>query len=136
MAKNFLWSLSSKSQMKDIHPDLRRLADLALELSPYDFRITDGKRTRAEQKTYVAKGASQTLNSRHLYGFALDYVAIVNGKARYELVYMKAIADAFKKAANKLDIPINWGGDWKSFKDTPHIELAKGHYPDDPRRIA
>lgn len=135
MTKAFRWSLKSKVEMKDIHPDLRKVVDLALELSPWDFRITDGKRTRAEQRQHVLNGASRTMNSRHLYGYAIDFVAIVNGKAVYKLPYMRAIATAFKKASLQLDIPIKWGGDWVSFKDTPHIELAKSEYPDDPDRI-
>jgi peptidoglycan L-alanyl-D-glutamate endopeptidase CwlK len=42
---------------------------------------------------------------------------------------MKQVADACKQAAKQLDIPIEWGGDWKSFKDTPHIQLSAKKYP-------
>ena len=130
MTTAFKWSLRSRNEMKDIHPDLRKVVDRALALSPYDFIITDGKRSIAEQRKHVANGASKTMNSRHLYGVAIDYVALVGGKARYELAYMKAIAVAFMQASKELKIPIKWGGDWKSFKDTPHIELDRKKYPD------
>ena len=30
-----------------------------------------------------------------------------------------------KKAADMLDTPIVWGGDWKTFKDYPHFELKE-----------
>lgn len=126
----FKWSLRSKNELTDIHTDLRKVVDRALALSPYDFIIVDGRRTIGEQMKHVKAGASKTMKSRHLHGYAIDYVALVGKKARYELVYMKGIADAFKQAAKELKIPINWGGDWKSFKDTPHIELDKKRYPD------
>lgn len=131
------WSQRSLRELEGdggVHPHLRKVADRALELSPFDFIITDGKRTLAEQRKHVANGASKTMKSRHLTGHALDYVAYVKVegnkmKVSWSLTYMKAIADAFKTAAKELGIPINWGGDWKSFKDTPHIELSKAKYP-------
>jgi peptidoglycan L-alanyl-D-glutamate endopeptidase CwlK len=33
------------------------------------------------------------------------------------------IADAMKKAATELGIPIRWGGDFQGFYDGPHFEL-------------
>lgn len=129
MAKGFKWSARSLRELEGIHKDLRKVADLALKLSPYDFIITDGKRTIEEQRKHVANGASKTMKSRHLSGHAVDYVAVVGGKVSWNYTYMKAIADAFKQAAKQLGISIVWGGDWKNFKDTPHIELSKVKYP-------
>lgn len=125
----FKFSARSLRELDGIHPDLRKVVDKALELSPFDFIITDGKRTIAEQRQHVKNGASRTMKSRHLSGHAVDFVAIVDKKVSYNLKYMEGIAQAFKKAAKELNIPINWGGDWKSFKDTPHIELSKVKYP-------
>jgi peptidoglycan L-alanyl-D-glutamate endopeptidase CwlK len=39
------------------------------------------------------------------------------------------VADAFKRAANELGVPIVWGGDWPKFRDGPHIELNRAKYP-------
>ena len=125
----FKWSKRSLNEMDGINKDLRKVTDLALKYSPYDFIITDGKRTLAEQRKHVANGASKTMKSRHLTGHAVDFVAIVNNKVTWNYTYMKAISDAFKRAAKELGIPIVWGGDWKSFQDTPHIELSKSKYP-------
>lgn len=126
----FRWSKRSLRELEGIDPDLRKVCDLALKLTPIDFIITDGKRTIEEQRHYVKIGASKTMNSRHLKGDAIDFVALIpdtSGKKKvsYRFEAMKKIAGAFKKAAKQLDIPIEWGGDWKSFKDTPHIQLAK-----------
>lgn len=126
MASGFKWSTRSKNNMKGIHPDLRKVCDLALELTPIDFIITEGKRTLERQRELVKKGASKTLKSRHLTGHAIDFVDV---GASYNYERMRQIADAFKKAAKHLKIPITWGGDWKSFVDTPHIELNKSKYP-------
>ena len=38
------------------------------------------------------------------------------------------IADAVKQAAKELNVPIEWGGDWKTFKDGPHFQLPWGSY--------
>lgn len=128
MAK-FKWSARSLKAMSGIHADLRKVCDRALELTTVDFIITEGLRSLATQKKYLAKGASRTLRSRHLTGHAVDFVAIVDGKVRYHAPAMKLIADAFKAAGKELGIPIVWGGDWKGFVDTPHIELLKTKYP-------
>lgn len=114
----------------DVHPDLKKVAYRALELTPVDFIITDGGRTLAEQRHFVAIGASKTMKSRHLNGFALDFVAFVNKRATYEIKYMRQVADAFKAAGKELNIPIEWGGDWRGFVDTPHIQLNAKVYPD------
>lgn len=126
------WSKRSLANL-DVHPDLRKVADRALHLldnTPYDFIVTDGGRTLEEQRHYVAIGASQTMHSRHLGGFALDFVAMENRRVTYDIHAMTIVADAFKEAAEELRIPIEWGGDWHGFKDTPHIQLSERRYPD------
>lgn len=40
-----------------------------------------------------------------------------------ELPLYYKIADAMKQAADELRIPIEWGGDWRTFKDGPHFQL-------------
>ncbi len=40
----------------------------------------------------------------------------------------KADIKAFKQAAKELNIPIVSGGDWKTFRDFPHIELSRAVY--------
>lgn len=129
MTSAFRFSQRSRQNL-DVHPDLQKVVERALELSPIDFIITDGGRTHEEQVQLVANGASKTMHSRHLGGFAVDYVALVSRRVCYDLEPMTEIANAFKAAAEELGIPIKWGGDWKSFKDTPHIELCKERYPD------
>lgn len=125
------YKLSQRSldRMAGIHPDLTRVVLRAIELTTVDFAITQGLRTIEQQRQYVADGKSRTMNSRHLTGHAVDVVAYRDGKVSWTASDYNPIAKAFKAAAEKLDIPIVWGGDWKSFLDCPHFELDRATYP-------
>jgi peptidoglycan L-alanyl-D-glutamate endopeptidase CwlK len=115
--------------LRGVHPDLVRVVKRAAELSPTPFIVTEGLRTMARQKELVANGASKTMRSRHLTGHAIDFVPVVAGKVTWKWPAFGPVADAFKKAAQELKVPIVWGGDWRTFKDGPHIELSRKHYP-------
>ena len=131
------WSERSKINMKGIHPDLRKVLDRALEITEVDFVIVEGRRSVDRQKELVRIGASQTMNSRHLTGHAVVFYAWVDinkdGKIEFEEMaaypLMKKVAEAIKYAASELRVEIDWGGDWKKFKDYPHIELDRKAYP-------
>lgn len=131
------WSARSLKNLNGIHPDLRQVLDRALQDSPLDFVITEGLRTLARQKELVRIGASTTLNSRHLTGHAVDLYAWVDidTDGTVEFVEMSnprlltQIANAIKAAAKAEDVPIVWGGDWRTFKDMPHFELDRRTYP-------
>jgi peptidoglycan LD-endopeptidase CwlK len=129
----FTLSTRSLASLAGVHPDLQRLVRRTGELCDakgLDFIVTDGCRSLEQQKAFVAAGKSQTMHSRHLGGFAIDFVARIQGRVTYDVTAMTEISELFKEAANELQIPIEWGGDWHSFKDTPHIQLAKKQYPD------
>lgn len=132
---SFSLSKRSLAALSGVHPDLIEVVKLAGQLTVelekgIDFIITQGCRSLEEQKQMVAKGASQTMHSRHLGGFAVDYVALVDGRVTYAEESMKAISDCFLEASARLGIPVIWGGIWKTLHDTPHIELDKKRYPD------
>jgi hypothetical protein len=40
---------------------------------------------------------------------------------------------AFKQAAKDVRVKAEFGYDWKSFKDAPHIQLPSATYPDPPK---
>jgi len=131
------WSARSLSNLKGIHPDLRRVLDRALQESPLDFVVTEGLRTIERQRELLRVGASTTLNSRHLTGHAVDLYAWVdlnlNGRVEFTEManprLLRTIADAIKAAAAKENVSIVWGGDWRKFKDMPHVELNRRSYP-------
>lgn len=129
MPTKFTFSARSLTALTDVHPDLVKVAKRALELTTIDFLVTEGRRSAARQKELVAQGASRTMQSRHLTGHAIDVAAYQSGKVHWNSEAMREIAKAFKAAAAELGIPIKWGGDWKTFKDTPHFELDRERYP-------
>jgi len=124
---SFAFSARSLRNLEGVHPDLVRVVHRALALTPTDFLITEGLRTRKRQQELVAAGASKTLNSRHLTGHAIDFAPIVAGKVRWDWPLFHPIAAAFQRAATELGVAIVWGGHWK-FRDGPHIELNRNVY--------
>ena len=118
----------SKNNLKGVHPDLVKVVEKAITLTEIDFRVTEGLRSKTRQIELVNKGASKTLNSRHITGHAVDVVALVGGSVRWDWPLYDKIAKAFKQSAKELNIPIVWGGDWKTFKDGPHFELDRNVY--------
>lgn len=129
---SFRFSQRSENNLQGVHPDLVALTRHALVLSPVDFGITEGRRTLERQKQLVAQGSSQTLNSRHLTGHAVDVVAYVDGNVSWDWPLYAQVAQAFKQAATELSLPVEWGGDWKTLKDGPHFQLPFAQYPTQP----
>ena len=126
---SFVLGSRSRARLKGVHPDLVRVVELALTYSPHDFTITEGLRTVARQRELKAAGASQTMNSRHITGHAIDFAVLVGGKVRWDWPLYGQVAVTFKRAAKELNVPIIWGGAWKSLRDGPHVELDRKRYP-------
>jgi peptidoglycan L-alanyl-D-glutamate endopeptidase CwlK len=120
----------SETKLSGVHPDLVKIARRASEIGGR-FHITCGMRTLEEQKALVAAGKSKTLKSRHLTGHAIDVVAVTDDGVSYDMDDMTAVSRKMKAAAAELGISIEWGGDWKSFIDTPHYQLPWADYPAD-----
>jgi peptidoglycan L-alanyl-D-glutamate endopeptidase CwlK len=129
MIVNYRFSHRSEKNLVGVNSALIAVARRALELSPVDFGITEGLRSRERQKQMVAAGASQTMKSRHLTGHAVDVVAYLGSNISWEWKYYEQIAAAFKQAGVELGTPIEWGGDWKTLKDGPHFQLTFRDYP-------
>jgi len=120
-------ALHRAERLKGVHPDLVRVVMAAAER--IDFTITCGLRTYEEQCRLVAEGKSQTLRSRHLTGHAIDFCVIEDGLACWDFDKYRRVAAVIKEEAKRLKIPVVWGGDWKTFKDGPHVELPEADYP-------
>lgn len=130
-------SKTSLSKLKGVHPDLVRVVMRCAKDwkdTQFTFGLTCGVRTLEEQKILVKKGASKTLKSRHIptpdgYGHAVDVVAYIDGAVRWDWPLYDKISKAMKAAAKAEKVPIEWGGDWTSFKDGPHYQLPWDSYP-------
>lgn len=131
------FSKSSLSKLKGVHPDLVRVVMRCAKDwkdKTFTFGITCGVRTIEEQRVLVKKGASKTMRSRHIpakngYSHAIDVVAMLNGKARWDWPLYDKISKAMKSAAKAEKVPLEWGGDWSSFRDGPHYQLPWDSYP-------
>jgi len=119
----------SVMRLKGVHPDLVKVVQHAIEISAVDFTVLEGLRTIERQRELVKAGASQTLKSRHLTGHAVDLGAWVDDQVDWSWPLYDKIAKAMKTAAADLKIPLEWGGDWKQFKDGPHFQLPFKDYP-------
>lgn len=119
----------SRIRLMGVHADLVKVIERAYELSTNPFIVTEGLRTLERQKQLVAKGASQTLDSRHLTGHAVDLAVMIDGEVRWDWPLYRKLGDTVKAAAKELSVPIVWGGDWKGFPDGPHFELNRKTYP-------
>lgn len=121
--------MRSKHRLKGVHPDLVAVVKRAIEISSVDFTVLEGIRTVSRQRELVAKGASTTMNSRHLTGHAVDLGAWVDGTVRWDWPLYHKIAAAMKQAAKEEGVIMEWGGDWASFPDGPHFQLNWEEYP-------
>lgn len=103
-------------------------------------RITQALRTIAEQNALYAKGRTKPGpkvtnakggSSLHNYGLAFDFCLLVDGKivswdtakdwdGDKQADWMEVV-NIFRKAG------WSWGGDWRSFKDLPHLEKTFGN---------
>lgn len=141
------FSKRSLDNLKGVHPNLVKIMQEAIKSTPVDFTITEGLRTVARQQELYSYGRTK-LNpdtkkmtkvtnvdgikkkSNHQpksdgYGHAVDLYPYINGSVRTSGYpkETKQLADHIQSVANKLNIKIRRGIDWKSFPDAPHFEL-------------
>ena len=116
----------SLQNLSGVHPDLVAVVKRAMELTEQDFSVIEGIRNIDRQRQLFKSGVSTTMNSRHLTGHAVD---IAPYPLSWDWEYFYPIEDTMKQAASELDVDLEWGGDWKSFKDGPHWQLSRKSYP-------
>lgn len=126
---SFALGKRSLDRLVGVHPDLVRVVKRAIGESPLDFTVLEGLRTVERQKQLYAKGATRTLNSRHLTGHAVDLAPVIDGAVSWDWPLYDKLALTVFAAAKDEGVPITWGGTWKSFRDGPHFELPWDRYP-------
>ncbi len=131
----FKFGARSLARLATVHPDLRRVMHNALATSDLDFKILEGVRSRKRQRQLVASGASTSMNSRHLahpsdgLARAVDVAPYLDGRVSWDWPLCHKLAGQIKRAATEQEVAIEWGGDWKIFKDGPHWQLPRSRYP-------
>ena len=90
--------------------------------------LTWGYRSIKEQNALYAKGRTtpgkKVTNARggyswHNFGLAADYAFVINGKVTWDGPW-----GIFGEVARSCGL--EWGGDWKSFPDRPHVQVTRG----------
>jgi peptidoglycan L-alanyl-D-glutamate endopeptidase CwlK len=116
-----------KARLSGVHPDLVAVVEAARQQVP--FIVVEGMRTRERQAQLVKSAASRTMDSRHLTGHAVDLAPMIGGTVSWDWPLYHRLAKIVKVAAAQENVPIVWGGDWRTFKDGPHWELPWKQYP-------
>lgn len=131
----------SLANLKGVHPDLIEVLtvasrNIAITKSDISFIVTEGCRTMERQQKLLKSKATRTLNSRHIpdnnackLSCAVDLAVTIDGAIHWDWPLYDRLAVIIKEAANVAGIPIEWGGDWKTFRDGPHFQLPKSKYP-------
>ncbi|OMF98169.1 M15 family metallopeptidase [Paenibacillus sp. FSL R7-0337] len=133
----------SATRLKGLHPAVLAAANALIERSysrGVPILITQGLRTVAEQDALYAQGRTKpggiVTNARggfsyHNYGLAVDFALLLpdasnvswdmkrNGNKDGEVDWLEVVQEA--KA-----LGFEWGGDWTSFKDYPHLQMSFG----------
>lgn len=122
---SFILSQKSLRRLEGVNPVLVQVVKRAIQITPIDFIVVEGLRTKERQAYLVEKGASKTMNSRHLTGDAVDLAPIVDNKVSWDWKHFYPLAEAVKQAAKEVKVEVEWGGDWTSFKDGPHWQLPR-----------
>lgn len=120
------FSPESEAKLAGVDPRLAALMRAVEAKHPDAFEITEGPRDVETQRKYVAQGKSQTMNSKHLTGNAVDIALLgPDGKPNWDFEAYRPIADTAKATAAAMGIPdFIWGGDWKTLKDGVHFQVG------------
>jgi len=132
----FKLSARSEGKLEGLDPRLVAVVKSAIHRSKIDFGVICGMRTLEEQRELVEKGASQTMKSKHLQGYAVDLMAYIGSRGSWELNLYDDIADAMAESAREIDVPIRWGAAWNVpniAQFTGDMEDAMNHYIDERR---
>lgn len=123
-----MWNPTSQGRLQGVDPRLVGLMEAVREKTGITFEVSEGLRDKSRQEQMVAQGKSQTMNSRHLTGNALDvHILGEDGKPVWDFDAYVPLGEAFKQeaAARGYDDAV-WGGDWKSLRDGVHFQLGGG----------
>lgn len=116
---------NSLAQRATLHPDLQKVVDEASKES--NLTILCGHRGKEDQDEAYRNGKSklQWPNSRHnstpseavdIAPYPLDWKNIKS---------FKDMAVVIKESAERVNVEIEWGGDFLTFKDWDHFQLKK-----------
>ena len=115
-----------QAKLLTCHEDLQRLvAALSLKTA---VCVVYGHRTKEDQEKAVDEGKSRLHwpNSKHnaFPSLAVDLAPLPINWLDYKAFQRFAVL--VKETAAELGVKVEWGGDWKAFKDLPHWQIQGG----------
>jgi peptidoglycan LD-endopeptidase CwlK len=132
---NTLLQRSEKNMGSGMNPIVKKSA-LEVVRRAYaegiNAQISHGMRTYAQQNALYAQGRTKKGNvvtnarggySNHNFGLAVDYF-LTNNEGTTAIWTVNN--DWRRVAAIGKSLGFSWGGDWRSFKDYPHLEMTGG----------
>lgn len=142
----------STDRVAKLHPKIRDEVVMAIEDAEDKFpstikiRIVQGLRTIAEQDALYAKGRTtpggvvtkaKGGSSYHNYGLALDFAIMYDkdNNGTFEELSWDIAKDFDKNGIADWQVVVDefekkgwsWGGEWRTFKDYPHVEKTFGY---------
>lgn len=133
-------------RIEKLHPKIRDEVKKILEeansllADNVEIRIVQGLRTIDEQNALYTQGRTKpgpkVTNAKggssiHNYGLAIDFCLLINDKEISWDLNKDADKDSIKDWQEVVNVfkkyGWNWGGDWKSLKDNPHVEKRFGY---------
>ena len=130
---------ASLAKLATCHPDIQKV--MAEAIKQYDFTVIFGHRSTKEQFKLYKIGRTITAGKWVITGKTVTNLDGVNKMSKHNYSPSKAIdiapypidwsnidrfknmAQIVKNTAINLGINLEWGGDWKSFRDYPHFEI-------------
>lgn len=119
--------------IENLHPDAQAKAKQLQTLCDskgIKLLITETFRTTAEQDALYAQGRTipgkvvtnckgSSYQSPHQWGVAFDFCKNLKGQEYTDTAFFRSVGSLARS------IGLFWGGDFKSFVDTPHLELPE-----------
>jgi peptidoglycan L-alanyl-D-glutamate endopeptidase CwlK len=133
----FALSKRSTDNLIGVNPKLDAVVRRAIAITKIDFAVTEGVRSVERQRELVADGASQTMDSKHITGAAVDLVAYLGGRISWELNLYDDLAAAMRQAAIEQGVALRWGAAWNIpdiCKWEGTMEEAMNYYVDARRK--
>ncbi|MGF6356178.1 peptidoglycan L-alanyl-D-glutamate endopeptidase CwlK [Paenibacillus sp. 4624] len=140
----------SQARLSGVHPVIRQLGEELIERC-YNrgvwIIITQGLRTYAEQDALYAQGRTVLYDSKgkklpivtkvkggysiHNFGFALDFALLLKDGKSVSWDTLRdddkdSLPDWSEVVEEAKKLGFEWGGDWRSFVDMPHIQMVFG----------
>lgn len=127
---------------EDLHPTVKEKMEMLLDqtaMQGITVVITEGYRNLEAQNALYEQGRTNSGNivtharggeSYHNYGLAIDFaLKLPSGEIIWDMNYdgnKNGGADWAEVVAIAKELGFEWGGDWKNFKDYPHLQMSFG----------